>query len=386
MSCRKHSPGNPCCCCGELTVPSEWTTRGQCCAQCQRTLSDEWTSVCTDPIRTDTRTATVGVKMWTRVLDVIDEEIQCVEDPPGSGIFVCSVGGVPLDDCPEPALCGTTTYTQTTTQELKLVARYKVFKQSDTLSRVETQCDTEEAPTCKWLLISRRCVTIEWGYKWFADDDVLISNDDACCKATAVDVETAAPSCATAAAEMSSQNVTNVCFTRSKYFTSVPSGTITMEPGDLVDCDYDPADVCNPITSPTASIDTDEITLASAGSSDAIPWTAPSCATTTADTGCQYVYKPNEANCTNAVIVYDTSHTETISTIEINGSLLGPLWGLYRMTFQCQGADLCTDWTIVTKTECISLSSSQTGSSHTNRSITVSLPAWTVDLASCNDA
>lgn len=380
--------GSCCCCCGTITTPTGWTARGKCCAQCQRTLAGEWTSVCTLPIRTDTRTATVGVRMSTRTLDVITNAIQCVEDPPGSGIIICSAGAGPLGTCKASTVCGTTTYTQTATQELKLVARYKVTKQSDTLSRVLTKCDAEAEPTCKWLLISRRCLTIEWGYKWFQADDQQISNTSACCKATAFHTIVVVPTCETAASEMSIQNITNVCFTRSKYYTSAPSGIITLNPGDIANCDYDPASICNPITSPTASIDTDELTLSSAGSSDAIAWTAPSCVTTTASQGCQYTLKPDPANCVGASFEYDTSHMETISTIEVNGSLLGPLWGVYRMTFQaaCQGADYCTDWTIVTKTECVSLSSSQTGSGHTNRSITVSLPAWTVDLASCADA
>ena len=377
--------GRCCCCCGDLIVPTDWDLVASCCAQCQRTLTDEWTNICSDAIRTDTRSASVDLKMYTRELAVIDDEIQCVEDPPMSGIIVCSVGGIPLDGCPADSLCGTTHYAQTTSQSLKLVARWKRTKTASTLSRIETLCGVEESPTCKWLLISRVCVTIEWGYKWFQDDDQLITNDSACCKATARDVVVAAPSCATAASEMSIQNVTNVCFTRSKYFTSAPSGTVTLNPGDIADCDYNIETVCNPDTFPVTSVDTDEITLASAGSSDPIAWTAPACVTATTTSGCRYVYKPNAGNCNNAVIVEDSSHTETRTSVSINGSLLGPLSGVYPMAFQsaCQGADLCTNWKEVTRMECANLTSSQTGSGHTNRSITISLPAWTVDLASC---
>lgn len=389
MGCRKNSPGNPCCtCCGELTNPTGWTTTSTCCSICQRNITDTWTDICSAAIRSDTRTATVGIRMSTRTLDVITNAIQCVEDPPGSGIFVCSAGAGPLGACKASTVCGTTTYTQTTTQEVKLVARWKKTKQSSTLSRISTKCDAEGAATCKWLLISRMCITIEWGYKWFTTDQQDITNTSACCKATAISVSAVPQTCTSAASEMYLQNITNVCLTRSKYFTAVPSGIITLNPGDLANCDYDPASPCIPTTSPTAGIDTDQVTLTSVTTSSEIAWTAPSCVTTNASQGCQYTLKPNPANCSGASFEYDTSHMETISTVVVNGSILGQMTGVYPMQFlaSCQGADYCTNWTIITKTECVALSSSRTDSGHTTRTIVISLPAWTVDLATCTDA
>lgn len=378
--------GNCCKCCSILTIPENWVKRTNCCAECNKTLTDVWTNICSDPIRTDTRTASVDVKMYTRELAVLTDLIQCVENPPGSGLYDCTVGGVPLGPCPTDALCGTTTYVQTTIQTLRLVARWKKIKQVDTLSRIMAQCDAETEPTCKWLLISKMCIRIEWGYKWFIDDAIDITNNSVCCKTTEVHTSVTAVSCATAAAEMSVQNTTNVCLTRSKYYTTEPTGIITLNPGDLADCNYDVELACLPNTSPTAGIDTDEIQLDSAGSSSDIPWTAPTCITTTTTSNCLYAYDDPALPCAD-FLLEDLSHTETFTTVAFTGSILGPLVGTYPMIFNvatCQGPDYCTNFIIVTRMECTNLSSNNSvHTGHTNRSILISLPAWTVDLTNC---
>lgn len=373
--------GNCCCgeCCGELDRPTGWAGSG-CCYECLMDITEEWTVECSAAIREDDRSASVSIEVYRRATDTVQGMVSCVEDPPGSGIIVCTVGGDPFPPCQDPYLCGTIFISNEENKQLKLVARWKAISQGTTLSRVMLQCGDDLEPTCKWLLVSRRCLQIEWGTAWFTSSHLVRSSNSACCEVTTADTTVTAATCATEAANMYLQNQDTVCIVRYKFYDSLPTGVITFSPGDsLSTCDLDGVTICDANVDGTLD-DDDVVALVGPTSSSAIAWTAPTCTQTEDDQFCSYGFL-NDFDVCEDFQVYDEGTTITIKTAVLSGSLLGGQESNIFFNAACDGADFCTDWSEFYESRCVGLTSSRTDSGHTNRTITINYPAWTVDLA-----
>ncbi len=392
------SIGKCCCnqeCCGAFTSPTDWVVRTACCSECDKTLSAAWTYECSAAIRTDTRNASVDFEYYLHGIGTREQPFLqlCNEDPPSSGIYVCPDGITPcteaagiwsctssaFPDCDvTPDLCATVSLSKTENYSLKLVARWKPISRVSTLSRISTKCGAEEAPTCKWLLVSRTCLQIEWGVEWFLSGTSVLHSDSACCVVDEVNATTTAKTCEVASTEMATQNQEYVCLTRIKYYTSAPSGVITMNPGDTVTCDYAPADVCLPATSSFKVSDTDEIEIAGPTSSSEVPWIAPACYTSSHTEACEFmdllggVCAGTGTEDPDQLVTFDFAGV-TGSLIAFDDAQIGNI---------CQGSN-CVGIVEHIKTLCLNLTSGRTDSGHTNRSIVITLPAWTVDLGGC---
>lgn len=372
--------GKCCCgCCGDLSIPSGWTSVSDCCAQCYQAISEEWTVECSAAIRTDNRSATGIYDYYARDIPVYEGET-CVgelvcEINIGGGQTCYGDGGEQLPPCDETeTLCTTITEVRTIDTVHKLVARYRRTGKQTTIARVQTQCDAEGAPTCKWVVISKIFVEVQWAQVAFVDQTHTINGTSSCCTDFSFSNPAVAPSCATRAAAGLS-NTGTFAITRAKYYTSAPSGVITFNPGDTIDC-TPLAGVCEEPGDDEIAIESTDPGLQS--------WTAPTCTATTENRSCQV-----HVHCINLLSIppYDecgTALTEQfVYTLRgTTGDLLTNPIVVYECTFSCgtlPASTLATGY--ISRQECtLSPSPSRTDSGYTARTITIALAAWTVDL------
>ena len=384
MVCRKHSPGNPCCveCCGVLTAPTGWVGATNCCYECLKTITEGWTNECSLPIREDDRSASVNIQIYRRATDTVQGMVSCVETPPGSGIMVCTVGGAAFPACRTPYLCGTVSISNAENKKLKLVARWRAISQGTTISRVMVKCGADAVPTCKWVVVSRRCLQIEWGTVWFSTSHLIRSDNDPCCEVVEINSAVTAATCESVTPTVYSQNSSVVCIKRSKFYNTEPTGVITFSPGDsLSTCDLTGVTICDPNVTGTLD-DDDVVVITGPTTSTAVAWTAPTCTQSSTTQFCSYGFL-NDFNVCQAYQVFDEGQTITILIAVLSGSLLSGQQSYIVFNAACDGTNYCTNWTELSETRCVGLTSSRTDSGHVNRTITFNYPSWTADLGNC---
>jgi hypothetical protein len=274
MSCRKNSPGRPCCnqvCCDPLVVPDGWTQISDCCAWKVTEITEDFTDVCSDSVRTDTRSASVDYLVWTAPWPIYAETdfsaITCITNPT-TGIEQCfGSNGSPLPACDEtPTVCNTVTETHSITTESRLVVRYRPIRRFDTIARVQTACDGG-ASTCKWILISKVLYQVLAEQVDLINEDYSLTDTDTgvCCGNWNI-TYSSSDTCEEKLAALAGASEVTLC--RAKYFTTQPTGTITFDPGDTIDCD--------PLDDPCTDLCSDELEICSTDPGE-IPWTAPVC-------------------------------------------------------------------------------------------------------------
>jgi hypothetical protein len=375
--------GGCCCdtvCCDTLTVPSGWTLVADCCAEKVTTITEDWTVVCSDSARTDTRSASVNYKVWKTPRPDYDETdftaITCITDPV-TGIETCTGSGGAFPPCDDETeeLCNTITETHSRITESRLVVRYKRVRRVDTLARVETACDGG-ASTCKWILISKTVYLVQSAQTDFLDDDYSITDTatDACCGAYNT-TTSVLDTCAAKAAGLSGG--TEVALCRAKYYTSAPSGTITFDPGDTIDC--------TPLTDPCTSLCPDEVDICTTDPG-AISWTAPTCETATESILCLVVVhyedplNPDTYLCDR----YPNGDVITVYRVRISGGEFiadDLLYGISLDGYLCDDdCDVRPSSYYINRIECDGLTSSQSDSGYVEKCITLSSAAWSITV------
>lgn len=375
--------GGSCCCCLSEGDYSNWTLYGDCCRICDSVISEAWTVLCSAAIRTDNRSATGIYTYYAKDIPFYEGEI-CLGDLVcelnTDGSQSCTADGVPLPTCADKveALCTTVTEVHTVDTVHKLVSRYRRVGMQTTITKVNAKCDAEETATCKWLVISKLLVEVQWAQVAFIDRVHTITASSGCCTNYSFTDNATAPSCATrAAAGLSNSGV--FALTRAKYYTSAPSGVITFNPGDTV--------ACIPLSGACESIGSDDIVIVSTDPG-AIAWTAPVCVSYTENRRCGVVI-----HCINLLSVppYDECSIGLMENYvytvrNTTGDLLTNPTVLYVCTFSCGTLPARTFASgFISREECaLTPSPSRTDSGYTARSINISYPAWTVDLdATC---
>lgn len=379
-----------CCdgCCGALLVPSGWTLISECCAQKITYFANDWTVACTDPVRTDTRSASVDYLLYrgfAKHLYVNDLFFDCHTLP--SGTIECTVDGEPMPDCDlDDELCNTVTEYHEIITTSKLVIRYKLTAQVDTLTRVQTSCDGG-ASACVWLLVSKQIGTVQHRQIDFIDDThtVTDTSSDTCCGDYSSDVTTTAQTCEEAAATLTGG--TDYTFSRSRYFTSAPSGTYSLDEGDTANC--------TPLSGSCTDVtDGDEVEIC-AVDPGAIDWTPPACVSTETIGKCYFVLHYIDIDYPGFWFCSWTENpgaTSIFHGIDITGDLLsgldpGVISPAYPdCYYTCPDVHPSHDPILIlnyaiTRIECSGLTSSQSDTGFTSRCITLSYPGpWSVTI------
>jgi hypothetical protein len=366
-------------CCGNPLTPNGWILT-DCCSECYEAITEDWTVECSDVIREDNRSASCTYEVYARLYPVLSGGSltvmpPCVMDPPPATTCHYEDGnGNPLPTCEETeTLCTSIEEVNSVDTVYKIVARWKRIGMSTTIARVLTQCDSEVEATCKWVVVSRLLVRIQYAQVAFIDRTHTITGSSACCSDWSLTDNATAPTCEERAA-MGLANDITIPLVRAKYYTSEPTGVITFSPGDTIDC--------APLLDPCCSIGDDDATIVSSDPG-AIPWTAPSCEDFDVAADCNVLFHfadplndPPTDECFWQVNGTITRHLKT---------MVGDLLGVPAVEYECEstcGTDPPKNFLdgYISAVECVDLTSSHTDSGYTPRSVVIDYPAWTVDL------
>lgn len=217
--------GPPDCCLANADYPN-WDNGGQpgsCCRVCEFAIVDDpWTLVCSDPIRTDTRSASAEYKYYTTPFPVV-------------------TGAMPTwPPClTAKTLCATIQETHEVVVVERLMLRYRKIRQDSSITRIEIKCGAEETRVCRWVVSSVVCFDVEYGQVEFrSEDHVRTGTGSSCCSIAGalLDYHVAMPTCAARAA-LGFPTTSTVCIKRIKIYDTEPTGTITFSDGDWVDCE-----------------------------------------------------------------------------------------------------------------------------------------------------
>jgi len=371
-------------CCGVLNVPSGWTLISECCAEKVTEFTNDWVVLCSASVRTDTQSASIDYLIYKQLYQkfTIDDFVLPA---------TCDIDGVPSVDCVVPdcsliseTLCNTVTETRSQTTESKVVVRYKILRQIDTLTRVSTACDGG-AVECKWLLVSSMVGTLQHGQFAFIDGvhtfvDTAYGN---CCGDYSSTTTTTALTCASRAATLTGG--TTFALTRSRYFNTEPSGTYSLAPGAIANC--------TPLVGPCTGLGDDVVDVCSVNPG-AVLWVAPTCNAGSFTIPCRYLvfYRDVFYALLYWLCRLDEHPTirVTIRTAIPDGSLLNGLTNTFNPDpevcgFLCPNRhpDLPAQYLLdyrISAIDCANLTSSRTDSGYMPACVTIQLSAWSVTI------
>jgi hypothetical protein len=269
-----------CQCCGPLEAPSEtllstpagqtkldtdWTTDPCCKTVTLYPDSTAWQYACSDAARTQQINESFDYKVYLRQLQVVTGAtgpvLECTIDK--NGVETCvlvDANGNPITCDETQTLCTTITQTASRTRSLKAAAKYRLTKIEATLYRVTSTCAGETEPTCKFVLVARGFVEIYYGNVIQLYLSRSTTGETSCCSLN-VDFDTLTDETCQDAIEREIGGFTygNIVLTRSKWYATMPSGTITLTPSDEIDCDTTLSGCVSPVGDQTLSVSTSNV-------------------------------------------------------------------------------------------------------------------------------
>lgn len=393
-----------CCCCGPVTlpsqyqvtapeisgtkVPSDWSqdTRDSCCyAVISTPPSGLWTNICSAPTHTESRLIEYYGDYYLMPYPVVaaaggdSSSIICTINKT-TGESDCTYEGNPPPPCDLPEeLCATMYRKIAIYRERVLVARWRPTKITTYLYRANLKCGSEETATCKFVLASVMEIQYFFGHLTnLQSEGIRTTSASGCCNPSPnLNSNSPLANCDTLANV--GAGTLNGPFTaivmRRKQYNSLPTGSITFSPGDVLDCDTHVA--CGGVGG-LASIQ-----LNSSDTAWFLPWTDPTCQSVNGFQDCRIIYDFGNGTCayfsngtiptTNAVLPDPASG---LNIFEV------PL--LVNCTRTCtqipSNSSVTIPDKILKRTVCRNLTFNRAVVGYTPRSLFID-PTWTVNLS-----
>lgn len=404
-------------CCKCCLTPGDyptWDEVDRCCRKCKKLIDSPWVSICSDPIRTDTRFAEAEYKYYVTPFPVIIGQLPPVFPP-------CT--GNPKE------LCATVTETHLIEIVERLVLRYRIISRESFVTKVKIRCGDEDEK-CQWVISSNTCLEVFYGQvEFYKEDHVINGLGSSCCSIANVikDLHIIPPTCEERA-NMALPSSATVYIKRTKVSDVKPSGVITFDPADRV--------VCEPVTTCLAGGVLDfEIVSTDFGTK---PWNPPVCNTIANQQTPCFVFQYLVSSCCDSLtpgfpgLFPGQTVLDVCSSIDINGNISncecvhtwdGMVWVLTSVTCDIPPETVCRRWNTGTSAivinsfitgelltvqgvngysctilcqgervsdkynsavECLLLSTPfHPNPTYTERRLKIDLPAWDITLDSC---
>ncbi len=232
MSCRKHSPGDPCCpegddCCSGATVPPGWEQISTCCFRKYTTVPDDRVDFCSDVYMRCRKQATLAVDYYTYKPTIV--ECDAVDE---AGFDACVEAASSLGCSGDDEYCGTSKYTLDRTVELRMIGYFDTPAIVTYATRVD--CG---GGMCKWLLQSTYARLVKY--------DVVVSGKEL------YEIEAVVENCCEFTPQLSDEDATG-CFDPGGFYVNSQlfqaCGSVLLdelpESGDLVTFTNSGAELC----------------------------------------------------------------------------------------------------------------------------------------------
>ncbi len=245
------SIGN-CCndtCCTPIALPDEtWSNVGDhlCCIQKTVEVEDIFHYLCSGVIRECTQAQSADLRIYRHLVPVIDFDIpagdlvfDCHLD---GGVFNCTIEGIPIPHCDNDVEeCGLLSLSATMTTKQKLVLKYKHLRDIVTITKLNSTCEPDETPSCKYLIVYRKIFAGTFGQVNFGSSTKTVSSVTGCCKVTGSSDVVSELTCEEAADELTGYYEFDL--SRSDVFDEIPA-SITYGFGQRVVCSPLPDGLC----------------------------------------------------------------------------------------------------------------------------------------------
>lgn len=384
-----------CCCCGPLSAPTStelvspagetkaaaaWTNPKCCKTVTLNITTPTWTNICSPAVRTQTINESFNYDVYTR-------QLQVEVTGPGGPALDCQVNKItgevvctPVDSNGDPitceiaqTLCTTIAQSASQTKSLHVIARWRATKIELSIYRVKIKCGSETEPTCKFIAVARQYVQIQYGNAVKVARTRTLTGATSCCVLNAdYNLSIPALSCADLLAG-SSLTTENVIFTRSKVFNEMPSGEITFNEGDVIDCDTHPLKCVDPI-----GYDSIELLSSNVGLWGTV---TAACVNNTVAMECLALYDFGGVECYYFNIGPTTRQVGTVTS----NLLVSLETSVQYVCNPASGADANPDtvncnqkriWDLI----CRDLTQSITDTGYTATSLTISTGAWVINI------